>query len=119
MPAARLRSFRDVRVASAIPQRQRKQLATSWAVAVYARPASVGLPDFKLLFGAQCGSIRRLIYGKLWPLPYSGHASKHFYFPSAHPAIFRRASGSGRSAWLAIGKGSRSLFSLHTVGSGA
>jgi hypothetical protein len=37
------------------PQQQGNQLATSWAVVVYARPVSVGLPDFKFLFGAQCG----------------------------------------------------------------
>jgi hypothetical protein len=37
----------------------------------------------------------------------------HSYCPSARPATFRRAFGTGRSASLVTGTGSRSVSGLH------
>jgi hypothetical protein len=56
-----------------------------------------------------------LTCGEQLPPPSNFRASRHSYSPSARPVTVRRASGNGRSALPATGKGSRVVSVLGIV----
>jgi hypothetical protein len=60
-----------------------------------------------------------LTCGEQLPPPSNFRASRHSYSPSARPVTVRRASGNGRSALPATGKGSRVVSVLGIVVPGA
>jgi hypothetical protein len=65
---------------------------------------------------SRCGSALQWICGEQWHPLCSARASVRSYFPPEGPAIFRRASDSGRSTSPVTGTASRSWSALRIEG---